>query len=826
VQANADRHLFLAELAEATQSLSEPCEVMAITSRMLAEHMHVDRCAYAEVENEEIVNVTGDYSPSVPSIVGRWPASSFGPQCLEQLRAGKPFVSNDTYNPSELSPEHRPIHDALHIRAVVCVPLLKQGKLTAAMAVHQATPRRWTPQEIALTSVVVARCWEALERARVSRTLRESEARYRAIIEHSPECVKLMSSEGTLLHMNPAGLRMIGAEDAASVIGRSAYDLVIPEDRERFREFNERVCRGAGGNLEFRIDTLAGRRRTMETTSVPLRCATGCTANLSMTRDVTDRVESERALAESRARLDYAVRLSKVGFWYCDLPLDKLVWDSNVREQFMVAPDFPLTIEDFFLRLHPDDRAPTRRAIEEAIENHSPYDVIYRVVDEATGTTKWIRALGGATYAPDGTPERFDGVTLDVSAERRVQETLVDTLERERDEARRVAAIAAENAHLNEQLREQDRRKDEFLATLAHELRNPLAPIRTGLGILRIAGESPQAERTRAMMGRQLGHMVRMIDDLLDISRITLGKVQLKKERIDIRGAVQSALETTLPLVESAGHQVNVQMPEAPIWIEADLTRVAQMVANLVNNAARYTPQGGRIEVRVGVEQTGPFVRVSDSGVGISAEMLPKIFDMFTQASPNFERSQGGLGIGLTLVRRLAEMHAGTVEAASEGAGSGSAFTIRLPWPAQLQEPTDHGVDSLEHDERERDSLRVLVVDDHVDGAECLATLLDLNGHQTRIEHSGQSAIRACDEFAPHLVFLDIGLPGMDGYEVARRIRAAAREAGTGGPRLVALTGWGSDEDRRQAHEAGFDRHCVKPLDPDKLAEVLADVAG
>ncbi|MFT3922131.1 MAG: ATP-binding protein [Myxococcales bacterium] len=819
---NAERHRFLADLTRATEPLSEAAEVMQTASRMLAEHVGADRCAYAEVHEETTVCVTGDYARGVPSIVGRWPATSFGPACLESMLAGRPFVACDTWDAREVDPDHRSIYEALQIRAVVVVPLHKEGKLIAAMAIHQAEPRRWTSYEVEITRTVAGRCWEALERSRMTRNLCESEARYRAIVEASPEWVKLVSADGSLLQLNPAGLSMIEAPTAESVIGRSVYDFVVPEHRERFRAFNERVCAGHGGTLEFQIRGLRGTLRSLETTAVPLACADGQLAHLGMTRDVTARFEAERALLESRARLDFAARVAKVGFWYCDLPLRWVNWDDLAREQFFIAPGETTHIEDFYASLHPDDREATRSAVEASIANRTRYDATYRVIDRRTGTTKWIRAQGAATYDEDGTPIRFDGVSLDVTAQRRDRERLSTALERERGEARHIAAIAEENARLNEQLRDQDRRKDEFLATLAHELRNPLAPIRTGLGVLRLAGDTPQAERTRAMMERQLGHMVRMIDDLLDISRITLGKVKLKRERIDFRDAVHSALETALPLVESGRHQLEVMLPKTPLMMEADITRMAQIVANLVNNAAKYTPQGGTIALEARLEGSTLVVSVSDSGIGIPAEMLPRVFDMFTQVGRSIERSQGGLGIGLTLVRRLVELHGGTVAAKSDGVGLGSSFTIRLPALASAGYTSRLGEGRRKHVGRDS-HLKVLVVDDNVDGAEALAMLLDLRGHETRVEHSGLSAVSACDEFAPDLVILDIGLPGIDGYEVARRIRADRTSRSQ--PLLVALTGWGSEEDLRQAQEAGFDRHCVKPLDTDKLADVLSAAA-
>ena len=510
---------------------------------------------------------------------------------------------------------------------------------------------------------------------------------------------------------------------------------------------------------------------------------------------------SDRALERSHAHLEYAVRLSGLGFWYCDLPFGELVWDARTKDQFFLPHDARVTIDDFYARLHPDDCAPTRAAIEASIREGSSYDVVYRTVDPLTGAIKWIRALGGAKHATDGTPLHFDGVTLDVTVQKLDQQRLAD---------------------LNERLREQDRRKDEFLATLAHELRNPLAPLRTGLQILRASTSAEQADKVREMMERQLGHMVRLVDDLLDMSRVTLGKVTLKRERVDFRTVLHSALETTRPLIEAGAHELAVRLPQDPFPLDVDPTRLAQVIANLVNNAAKYTPPGGRIQLTAEAENGVLVVRVSDTGIGIPPEMLPRVFDIFTQVGRSVDQSQGGLGIGLTLVRRLVEMHGGSVEAQSAGSGMGSTFVVRLPLATLRSEPMAN--QPIEHAPHGKARLRVLVVDDNIDAAESLAMLLDLDGHQTRIAHTGEAAIGVALEFAPDAAFIDIGLPGLNGYEVAQRLRSdpTARSSML----LVALTGWGTDEDRRHAQAAGFDYHLVKPVDFDKLNDVLATWAA
>ena len=327
----------LEAIAAATQPLVEPSEIMATTARLLAEHLRVDRCAYAEVEDEQCFVITGDYDRGVGTIVGRWPVAAFGPACVRCMLTGEAYVVDDVEKHTEVGPEHLPVYRATAIRSVICVPLHKNGRFTAAIAVHQSHERKWTRDELQLVRLVVARCWEALERARVARALGESEARYKIMVEASPLCVSVLAADGKVLKMNAAGLRMLDATDETRVIGRSMYDWIVPEDREAFREFNERVRAGQSGTFGYAIASLTDVRRSMETTSVPLASADGNFSQLAVTRDVTARVSAERALAESRARLDYAVRLSGIGFWYCDLPFDHLIWDDQVKTHFFLA---------------------------------------------------------------------------------------------------------------------------------------------------------------------------------------------------------------------------------------------------------------------------------------------------------------------------------------------------------------------------------------------------------------------------------------------------------------------------------------------------------
>ncbi|MGK5077790.1 PAS domain-containing protein [Janthinobacterium sp. HLX7-2] len=371
---------------------------------------------------------------------------------------------------------------------------------------------------------------------------------------------------------------------------------------------------------------------------------------------------------------------------------------------------------------------------------------------------------------------------------------------------------------LADNLSEMDRRKTEFLATLAHELRNPLAPIRNGLQIMRLAADKPATvARVRDVMERQVNQMVHLVNDLLDVARITRGQIELKLERADLKTIIAGALETSMPLIEASRHQLQVELDEQALPLIADPTRLAQVLGNLLNNAAKYTPAGGHITLRAVRDGKEALIEVQDSGVGIPAESLASVFDMFTQVGQNMGRAQGGLGIGLSLVRRLAELHGGNATAASPGVGLGSTFTVRLPLLAAAPAaPATLATPAIPTNSRH---FRVLVVDDNVDAADTLAAVLEMMGHATQVAHDGAHALAMAPQFLPDVIFLDIGLPGMSGYEVARALRQTPAGAKVV---LVALTGWGAENDRSQSSAAGFDHHLTKPANLHAIGELLA----
>jgi PAS domain S-box-containing protein len=506
---------------------------------------------------------------------------------------------------------------------------------------------------------------------------------------------------------------------------------------------------------------------------------------------IRDQLESlqaaDAALRESAERMSLGVQVAGLALAEVDYAMQQMRLSLEAARLFGLGED-ALTVSRsaFIAAVHPDDRDEVARSLWKPMVSHDgdASAVDYRVV-WPDGRVKWVS-------------QRHHIVRNDADRDLRAMIVALDATERKNAE----------------------RRKDEFLATLAHELRNPLAPIRTGLQALgRPGGDG--ASGIRAIMERQLAQMVRLIDDLLDVSRISSGKVVLQRARVDLRAIAELAVEASLPFITAGRHEFSAEMPEGPVWVDGDSSRLAQVMSNLLNNAAKYTTEGGRIKLSLAIEGARAIVQVQDNGVGIPTEMLSEVFDMFTQVNRTLDRAQGGLGIGLSLVRRLTQLHGGDVVAESKGLGSGSVFTIRLP----LMEPTESAKPTMETAKAEASkvaSLRILVIDDIPDVADVMKMLLDLEGFETQVAYNGPAALQLAREFSPDVIFCDIGLPGMDGHEIARRVR---KDPAIAQVILIALTGWGAEGEVRKTRESGFDFHMVKPVDSNALLELLSHVA-
>jgi signal transduction histidine kinase/ActR/RegA family two-component response regulator len=508
---------------------------------------------------------------------------------------------------------------------------------------------------------------------------------------------------------------------------------------------------------------------------------------------LAERERQTDALRDKEERLQFALAAGRLGSWEVDLGTGRMDCSALCRENFGRPPGEPFSYQDLFEVIHPDDRGRVREAVRRAIDDRTDYDIQYRNIWPG-GATHWVLVRGRATYGPDGSPLRMSGVSLDMTEWKRVER----------------------------QLLEADRRKDEFLALLAHELRNPLAPLRNGLQVMRLAPDDREAVRSsREIMDRQLTHMVRLIDDLLDVSRISQNKMELRRSRVLLADVVGSAVEAARPFIEAAGHELTVSLPPEPVFLDADLTRLAQVFSNLLTNSAKYTERGGRIWLSAERRDGEAVVSVRDTGIGIPADDLPHIFDMFSQVDRSIERSTGGLGIGLALVKGLVEMHGGTVTVESGGQSGGSTFTVRLPVLESRPEPV---VSTPENGQAVRGPKRsILVVDDNRDSATSMAMMLKLMGNEVHTAHDGVAAVEAAEQFRPNVVLMDVGMPKLNGLDATRRIREQPWGRSVV---IIALTGWGQDGDHAQSKEAGCDGHLVKPVSFPDLEQLLAELTG
>jgi PAS domain S-box-containing protein len=577
------------------------------------------------------------------------------------------------------------------------------------------------------------------------------------------------------------------------VLGRSHYD-VLPDIPKRWKDVHRRALAGEViAKDEDRFDRADGTVQWLNWEVRPWHKACGEVGGIVISlEEISERKRAEEALRKSEER--FRAIFENAGSGIAIASCDGRVREINpafckilgyTREELVgvVAFDF----------VHPDDRAKIFQEFQQLrMGEVSALEFEHRYVRK-DGEAIWVRKSASLMRDDAGRLEDILALVTDITERRRMEQVLRDA----------------------------DRRKDEFVATLAHELRNPLAPIRNAVYILQRSDSDDPAGRTQArslfpMMERQVDHLVRLVDDLLEVSRITSGKIELQKERCDLNAVLRHAVDTSQPNIQRGGHRLTVELPSSPLPLDADPVRLAQVFANLLNNAAKYTEDGGHIWLKAECSGAQVIISVRDNGIGILPEMLPRVFDLFSQSDHGSRRSQGGLGLGLALVRGLVQMHGGRVEVRSEGRDRGSEFMVSLPIGAAGASETNRtsGERAAPHP-----SHRVLVVDDDRAVADSFAMLLERLGMNVCIAYNGEAALSHVSTFKPHFAFIDIGMPGMDGYETARRIRMLPEGKHLF---LAALSGWGQEEDRRRSVEAGFDRHFVKPIKIDVLEELLA----
>jgi len=613
-----------------------------------------------------------------------------------------------------------------------------------------------------------------------------------SIVETSDDAIVTKSLAGVIQTWNAAAQRVFG-HTAEQAIGRH-ISLIIPPERLPEEELIMRRL-GAGERIDH-YETVRirsdGRRIPISLSISPIKDDAGTVIGASkIARDITANKEAEAQLREREERLRIATRTGKIGIWEWDAATDHVSWTDSLYAIHGVAPEaFDRTFAGFMRLVHTDDRVRVMRTLHRCIRARDACELEFRAV-KPDGQLVWVYSTALAVQ-DEGPHRRLIGATLDITDRRRAEEAL---------------KLA-------------DRRKDEFVATLAHELRNPLAPIWTAAQVLKLKGAGdPDLQWSSEVIDRQTRHMVRLLEDLLDVSRISQNKLDLRKEPVELATVLRAAVETSRPLIDSAEHELNVQLPTDSIELYGDPVRLAQVFSNLLNNAAKYMHRGGRIVVCAARQGERVSVAVRDQGVGIAPEMLPRVFEMFAQGAPAVHRSQDGLGIGLSLARALVDLHGGTIEARSEGRGKGSEFVVSLPLAVDRTLPAT-GASGWRKAQAEF-SRRLLVVDDLKDSADSLAALMRIKGHEAHTAYDGEAAVALAAKLQPDVILLDIGLPKLNGYEVCHLVRDLP-----GGDTIfiVALTGWGQPNDRHRTEEAGFDWHLVKPVDGEVLADLLVSL--
>ncbi len=625
--------------------------------------------------------------------------------------------------------------------------------------------------------------------------LRESEARFRGTFEIAAVGVANVSPEGHFTLVNDRLCQILGYS-REELLQRTFAQITHPDDLDADWQHVHELLAGTAAtySMEKRYFHKSGRLVWANLTVSLLRDDAGVPQYfIAVIEDIEKRKAAEDALLERERRFAALANAVPQLVWVSG-PQGSIEYLNEGWYRFTGLP--PATrIDSWFQYLHGEDRERAARRWLRVLQSGDLYEDEFRLRG-ADGKYRWFLARATADRDPAGTIVRWFGTCTDVDNAKRVEADLRAT---------------------EEALREADQRKDVFIATLAHELRNPLAPLRIAARLLASPSlDAAQLESTRAIIGRQTAQMALLLDDLLDASRITRGALELKKDYVDLADSVAAAIEAARPLLERKQHKLTVREASQPIILDADPLRLTQIITNLLTNAGKYTDPGGEIVLTTTARDTVAVIYVRDSGIGLAPQTLPKLFEMFSQVQAAGSRSEGGLGIGLALARGLTELHGGHIEAHSEGPGRGSEFRVFLPRPVKAAGPQESAGEELRM--KSANTRRVLVVDDNRDAADSLALFLRLAGHEVSVAYSGAGALEIASQLRPELLLLDIGMPGMSGYELAEALRGQPWSASA---TFVAVTGWGQEEDVKRARAAGFDHHLTKPIDPAIIQSLL-----
>ncbi|MFT3914624.1 MAG: PAS domain S-box protein [Anaeromyxobacteraceae bacterium] len=801
LRASEARQAYLVRLGDRLRDLADAEEIQAGACRLLVEQLGVDRAFYVELDEQAgTTHVARDHVvPGVPSLVGTRPLDDYG-WVMPLLRRGESVAMADVASDARIPEADRPALAAVQIAAHVSVPVIKGSALLGALCVTTSRPRPWGELDVALVRETAERLSASILRARSETALRIAEARLRetnerftAAVEASPVVVFTQDLDLRYTWIaNPAlGFR---SEDVA---GKTDHDLFErPEDAEGLIALKRRALQTGEAVREIRPVQDRGVMRWFDLHVRPQQRDGVVIGIIATAVDVTEHklVQDRAADREAALRLAMTASLALVFEW--DIERDRVTRALSMEEALPAEGDRGRTLQEVADIVHPADRNLFLASVRSALESpDGAYRSEHRIV-RPDGEVRRLQESGRVEFDTGHRPVRLLGVSMDVTDLRRAGEDL------------RAA---------NEQLRAEGRRKSEFLAVLSHELRNPLAPIRNSAALLeRTPPDSDQARRAREIIHRQADHLTRLVDDLLDMTRITHGKIELRKTRLDAREVVSRACEDARAGFDQRGVKLRYIDPAEPLWVEADTARLAQMVGNLLANALKFTPPGGAVDVVAERRGDTCETTVRDTGIGIAPEDLERIFGAFEQAVA-VRRAHGGLGIGLALVRDLAERHGGSVRAHSDGPGTGASFVLALPLAAAPRREAQGRIGAAA-----AQPLSILIVEDNVDAATTLADLLALGGHEVETVHTGREGIERARR-RPQALLCDIGLPDLTGHEVIQAIRT---QPGGGDIFAIALTGFAQPEDRAAALAAGFDAHMSKPPSLEELEALLARVAG
>jgi len=784
------RQKFLVELGDALRQHKDPRRIIATATDAIGRYLGASRVGYGQVCADDIhIELQTNYTDGVAPLIGTFPLAEFGMDNIGRHRRGETVVHEDlTLDPMNDAAKWA----AIDTRAFVSVPLIREGRFCASLFVNDRRPRTWSKADLAVIERVATRIWEAVQRAQAEAQLLLTTQRFELALQGAFVTLAYQDRELRYTWLYDRAL----PTSVSDAIGKTDAELFAPEDAAVLVEIKRAVMQSGEGHRQTVSVRVQGIQRHFDLLVEPSLGPDGTVDGVRCASvDITERKAAELAVIDREERLATLADAMPQLVWIgrSDGELDYV--NQRVCEYIGVFGPAARSHEAWTQVIHPEDKESSMAVWAQAISRGEAYTLEQRL-RRHDGVYHWFLVRAQPERDAMGRVVRWYGTSTDIDDAKRLERHLLDQ----------------ETA-----LREMDTRKDQFLATLSHELRNPLAPIRNAAQILGSSAVPPQRLRwAQAVIQRQVKHMSWLLDDLLDVARITQGKLELRKSLVSLTSIVDAAVEAARPLLDEKQHHLIVDLPPEVPTLEADPLRLAQVVSNLLNNAAKYTDPGGRIELSARVAMDTVRIKVKDNGIGIPATSLGHIFDMFAQVDSHSSRAEGGLGIGLALVKGLVELHGGATEVTSAGAGRGTEFIVSLQLPRVGADVVRPAVVAAEPNSAA--GRRVLIADDNKDAADSLGILLEIDGHEVRVAHGGRAALALAQAFRPEVVLLDIGMPELSGYEVAEALR---REPWGKAIQLIALTGWGQESDRRASKAAGFDRHLTKPIDMEVLSAVL-----